>query len=121
MFLVRDLFDLQHLKLAYNYFFNQLPGDIMSLLTRRSENHSSNLILRSTEFNFLSKPKVKTVTYGDKSLRYKCEELWNRFSKSDISVNDDSEKNIKLVKVRNKHYLTKSMKKHYLYQYSLES
>ena len=35
---VRDMFDLQHLKLAYNYFFNDLPGGIMNLITRRSEN-----------------------------------------------------------------------------------
>ena len=118
---VRDIFDLQHLKLAYNYFFNHLPGDIMNLLTRRSENYSSTLTLRSTELNFLSMPKVKTVTYGDKSLRYKCAELWNRFSSSDISVNNDSKKNIKLIKIRNRHYLTKTMKKHYLYQYSLEN
>ena len=34
---VRDMFDLQHLKLSHNCFFNNLPGDIMNLLSSIKE------------------------------------------------------------------------------------
>ena len=64
-------------------------------------------------------PRFKTITYGKDSLRYQCAKLWNKtFKTGDIHINTDESK--KLTKIRNVKGFTDTLKKHFLYSYTVE-
>ena len=68
---------------------------------------------------FLYLPKITTVTYGNKSLRYRCSELWNRTVNDGITFNSDEKSHTTIQKIKSGHQLVKTLKKHYLYSYTL--
>ena len=72
---IRDLIENQQLRVAYDFSMNQLPKDLMNLFSFGSDVQSTHLVLKSSHVDLLYLPKVKTKTYGDKSIKYHCAEL----------------------------------------------
>ena len=119
---VRDIIKMQQLKVAYDFLNNSLPIDLMSLFTRSSDVHPE-FELNSSINNLLYIPRVNTTTYGIKSVKYHCAKLWNDFFKNgSIQVKDMQEKNsqIHLNKIKSVHNFKNALKRHFIYQYSVE-
>ena len=119
---VRDIIKMHQLKLAFDFFRNSLPDDLMSLFTLASDIHP-NLTLNSTENHLLYIPKIYTTTYGNMSLRYHCAKLWNEFfKKGSIQVKDENEMNshIHLSKMKSKLNFNNALKRHFFHQYSAD-
>ena len=87
---VRDIIKSQHLKLVYELFKNVLPDylhslfdlsrdihDLHGLFDLSRDIHTTNLELKSAQKYLLYIPSIKTVTYGNKSIKYHCAELGN--------------------------------------------
>ena len=113
---------MHQLKLAFDFFRNSLPDDLMSLFTLASDIHP-NLTLNSTENHLLYIPKIYTTTYGNMSLRYHCAKLWNEFfKKGSIQVKDENEMNshIHLSKMKSKLNFNNALKRHFFHQYSAD-
>ena len=94
----------------------------MSLFTRSSDVHPE-FELNSSINNLLYIPRVNTTTYGTKSVKYHCPKLWNDFFKNgSIQVKDMQEKNsqIHLNKIKSVHNFKNALKRHFIYQYSVE-
>ena len=75
----------------------------------------------STYNNLLHVPSFKTMTYGEKSLRYHCANLWNQtFKHGTIQINSNRQDDVKISEIETKNRFKKVMKAHYLYMHSLE-
>ena len=97
---VRDLIDMSHLKLVYDFLNNRLPTDLRSLFRLASDVHTTTRELNSVVNNLIYIPAFKTITYGKASLRYRCAKLWNeKFKSGNIQI--DIDENKKLTKIRN--------------------
>ena len=119
---VKDIIKLHQLKVVFDFTKNALPSDLMPLFTLASDVHP-NHELNSTEKNLMYIPKIHTTTYGIKSLKYHCAKLWNDFFKKEgIQVKNSSEKNshIYLSQMRNKQNFNNAMKRHFIYNYSID-
>ena len=113
---------MHQLKLVYDFFNCVLPSDLMTLFTRASDVHPTQ-VLNSSINNLLYIPKINTTTYGNKSLKYKCATLWNKnFKNGSIQVKDSSQPNcrIRLSNIRSKFNFNNALKRHFLYQYSID-
>lgn len=108
------------MKLVYDFYENHLPSDLMNLFRPSSEVHTTNLELNSARKNLIHIPSINTKSYGNKSIKYHCAELWNEMFKNGIAVNPDRSKNMSLSKIKSDQHFKKVLKKHYLFQYSLE-
>ena len=75
MLKVRDIIKSQQLKLVYEFMNNVLPSDLHNLFTLSSDIHNYNL--NSVYKQLLHIPRIYTVTYGNKSIKFHCAELWN--------------------------------------------
>ena len=63
------------------------------------------------------------MAYGVDSIRYHCPKLWNElFRIGSIRGKDAREKNcrIRLSKIKNIYNFTNALKRHFIYQYSVE-
>ena len=78
---VRDVIKMHQLRVSFDFLNNSLPSDLMSLFQRSSDIHP-NLDLNSSVNELLYIPRVKTTTYGIKSIKYHCAKLWNDFFKN---------------------------------------
>ena len=116
---VRDLIDMSHLKLVYDFLNNRLPTDLRSLFRLASDVHTTTRELNSVVNNLIYVPAFKTITYGKSSLRYKCAKLWNEtFKSGDIQIDTDERK--KLSKINNVKGFKDTIKKHFLYSYTVD-
>ena len=71
----RDVIKSQRLKLVYEYYDKSLSIDLQNLFPLSSEVHPTNLELNSAR-KMLHIPTINT-TYGIKSNKFRCAELWN--------------------------------------------
>ena len=117
---VKDIINTHQLKLVYDYFINNLPTDLTSLFSLSSEVHTTNLDLNSARKNLLHISKINTETYGNKSIKHHCATLWNETFKYGIEINANSHKNLSVADIKSSHHLTRVLKKHYLFKYSLD-
>ena len=117
---VRDVINVQQSKLVYDYFTNNLPIDLTKLFSLSSEIHTTDLHLNSARKNLFHISKIKTVTYGNKSIKHHCATLWNETFKNGIAINSDTRKNITVTDIKSSHQLKKILKKYYLCRYTLE-
>ena len=117
---VRDVIKTQQLKVAYDFHDKSLPDDLMGLFRLSTNVHTTNQTLNSALNNLIHIPKIKTVTYGNNSIRYHCAKLWNQmFRTGSFRIDSNPENDEKLCKVNSIHYFKKKLKQHFLYEYSL--
>ena len=64
---------------------------------------------------------TNTLTYGNRSIKYACAKLWNEFFIRGIAIDSDRSHNIFLPDIRNKQHFKTILKKHFLYNYSVEN
>ena len=117
---VRDIIKIHQLKLAYDYFTNNLPCDLTNLFSLSSEIHTTGMHLNSARKNLFHISKIDTETYGNKSLKHLCSMLWNETFKDGIALNCDFPRNSAVTVINSNHHLIRVLKSHYLYNYSLE-
>ena len=93
----------------------------MSLFTLSSNVHTVPRELNSSVNRLFYIPKVNTTTYGLDSIRYHCAKLWNKMFKTGaINIDGDNKNNVQLTKIKNKKHFNKTMKKHFLYSYTID-
>ena len=98
----------------YDFQDKSLPDDLMDLFRLSSKVHSTNQMLNSALNNLLHIPKIKTVTYGNHSIRYHCAKLWNdMFPTGTFSIDSNPNNDIKLCKVNSVHYFKKKLTQHF--------
>ena len=110
----------QQLKLVYDFYNNVLPTDIQHLFTFSRDIHTTNLQLNCVHKNLLYKPHIKTTTYGIKSIKYHCVDLWNELFKKGISIDKNAKNNVVIDQIHNVYHFKRTLKRHYLYSYSVE-
>ena len=121
MLKVRDVIKLQQLKVVYDFQDKTLPDDLMDLFRLSSNVHSTNQTLNSALNNLIHIPKIKTVSYGNHSIRYHCAKIWNQmFRNGSFCVDSNQINDVKLCQVNSVHYFKKKLKQHFLYEYSLK-
>ena len=113
---VIDLIKLNQLKLTYRFYASSLPTDLQSLSKFSCDVHTTNLCLNSARKNLLYIPRINSVSYGNKSLRYQCPAIWNKTVKHGIELGPVK---IPLDKIHNVNHFSKILKKHFLHSYSL--
>ena len=119
---VRDVIKTQQLKVVYDFHDKCLPDDLMDLFKLSSKVHKTNQILNSALNNLLHIPKIKTVTYGNHSIRYYCSKLWNEsFPTGSFNIDSNPDNDISLCRVNSVHYFKKKLKQHFLYNYTLNA
>ena len=74
---VEDLIRMEQLKLAYQFKKGMLPHNIMEFLKSNINVYCT----RNMEKGGLIVPRIRSVTYGDKTLRYTGPTVWNKFIK----------------------------------------
>ena len=114
---IRDIIKLQQLKLVYEFCKDVLPDDLQNLFKFSSDVHSTNLTLNSVYKKLLHIPNIKTVTYGNKSIKYHCAVLWNYIFKNGISIDNNRNHNVTFDMIRNVNHLKRTLKKHFLFNY----
>ena len=86
----------------------------------RHEAHTTNLELKSDQMSMLSVPNIRTVTYGNKSIKYHCARLWNSFLNKVVPTDANFDNNIILDNIGNIDLFKSKFKKHFLYLYTLD-
>ena len=118
---VREVIKSHQLKVAYDFHDKSLPDDLMDLFRLSTNVHTTNQTLNSALNNLIHIPKIKTVSYGNHSIRYHCAKLWNQmFRNGTFCVDSNPGNAVHLCKVNNVHYFLKKLKQHFLYEYSLQ-
>lgn len=121
MLKVRDVIKLHQLKVVYDFQDKTLPDDLMDLFRLSSNIHSTNQTLNSALNNLIHIPKIKTVSYGNHSIRYHCAKIWNQmFRNGSFRIDSNQINDVKLCQVNSVHYFKKKLKQHFLYEYSLQ-
>ena len=116
---VRDIIKSQQLKLVYEFIKNDFPTDLQNLFTLSSDIHKHNL--NSVYKQLLHIPRIFTVTYGNKSIKFHCAKLWNdTFKNNGIVIDNDVNKNICVNQIHNINQFKRILKKHFIYKYSME-
>ena len=116
---VLNIIGLQQLQLVYDFYDNRLPKDWKNLFTFSSDIHTTNFKLQSAYKNFIHIPGIKTVTYGNKSIKFHCAELWNDKLKNGISIDGDVSHNVAISKIHNRYKLKRILQKHFLHSYNI--
>ena len=109
---VRDIIRCQQLKLVYDFCRNMLPTILQDLFIFSADVHSTNLELNSFRKRLLHIPSIKTVTYGNKSLKFHCADLWNATFRNGIPIDKNKKNNVFTNDIRNI--------SHFLYKYLLD-
>jgi len=74
---------MEKIKFAYQFQNNSLPIDLNRILNRNINNYNT----RNMSKQGLVVPKIYTVMYGEKSLRFSIPKEWNKFIKvHDVSL-----------------------------------
>ena len=92
-----------------------MPTDLKSFFSYRHEEHTTNLELKSDQMNMLSVPNIRTVTYGNKSIKYHCARLWNSILNKVVPTDANFDNNLILDNIRNIYLFKSKFKKHFLY------
>ena len=66
---------------------NSLPTDLQAFAFS-SDVHSTYLQQNSGRISIIHIPSIKTVIYGNKSVKYHCADLWNKTFKSGIAIDN---------------------------------
>ena len=74
---LNDIIKIEQLKLAYQFKNNSLPNDLRKLF----QSNINIFNTRNMVQGGLKVPKITTVSYGNRSLRFKVPILWNDFVK----------------------------------------
>ena len=74
------------------------------LFNLSSDIDTTNLDLNSAHNSFLHIPSIKTVTYGNKSLKYLCAGWWNDAFRKGIVINQDVKTNVTLHQIHVSHF-----------------
>ena len=117
LLMIQDIVKSQQLKLVYEFFDKVLPDDLQTLFDHTRDIH--NFELNSFHKNLLHIPSIKTATYGNKSIKFLCAELWNSTFRYGIAIDKDIRKNVTFNDIRNLPHFKLILKKHFLYIYSL--
>ena len=105
-----------------NLFQDKNLPDLMDLFQLSTNVHTTNQTLNSALNNLIHIPKIKTVTYGNNSIRYHCANLWNQmFRNGTFRIDSNSANDVHLCKVNSVDYFKKKLKQHFLYEYSLHN
>ena len=91
---VREIIKLQHLKLVYEFLNNSLPDDLKTLFKLNSDIHNHQLR------HLINIPRIATSTYGNKSIKFHCANLWNSTFSNGISIGNDVD-NVRLSQIHN--------------------
>ena len=103
------------------FTFKSLPDDLMNLFRLSTNVHTTNQTLNSALNNLIHIPKIRTVSYGNHSIRYHCAQLWNQmFRNGSFHIDSNPANDVKLCQVNSIHYFKKKLKQHFLYEYSLQ-
>ena len=70
--------------------------------------------------NMLSVPNIRTVTSGNKSIKYHCARLWNSFLNKVVPTDANFDNNLILGNIQNIYLFKSKLKKHFLYLYTLD-
>ena len=93
---VREVIKMQQLKVSYDFQDKSLPDDLMDLFRLSTNVHTTNQTLNSALNNLIHIPKIKTVTYGNNSIRYHCAKLWNQmFRTGSFRIDSNPENDVK--------------------------
>ena len=98
---LNDIIKIEQIKLAFLFKLNLLPDDLMGLFHNNENIYNT----RNMVHGGIKVPKIKTVSYGDRTIRFNVPTQWNAF----IKENDYST-------FRNINHL-----KYYLKKYTLNS
>ena len=115
---VNDIIKYQQMKLAYDYFENQLPDDLCQLFTKHDEMQSTNMTLISTSRKTLSIPPISTEHSGRKSLRFQTATLWNHYINNKITLENNIYSDLN--KIKSGSHFKSTMKKHFRYTYTIQ-
>ena len=75
---VDDVIKNEQIKFAFQFINNKLPSDLGHLIERNLNKYSTRSMVKGS----LVIPKITTVSYGERSLRYKIPKNWNDFIKT---------------------------------------
>ena len=114
---VRDIIKSQQLNLVYKFYKNLLPTDLQSLFEFDSNIH--NYETTSAMKHLLHIPRIFTATYGNKSIKYQCPIVWNATVKNNIIIDNKIINNVAIDLIHNIHQFKRTLKKHFLYCYTL--
>ena len=118
---VKDVIKLQQLKVVYDFQDKSLPDDLMDLFRLSTNVHTTNRTLNSALNSLIHIPKIRTVSYGNHSIRYHCAKLWNQmFRHGSFRIDSNQANDVKLYQVNSVSYFKKKLKQHFLYEYSLQ-
>ena len=112
---VRDLISLQQLKLAFEFYLDQLRTELLSLFRLDSNVH--NYLTRSASNNLFHIPRIYSTSFGTNSIRYHCPILWNSSVKNGIALNNNVK--VPINQINSIGQFKCLLKKHYLNIYSL--
>jgi len=114
---IRDIIKIQQLKLVHGFYNNLLPIELQSLFVLNSDIHDH--ATRSVSRHLLHIPRIFTSTFGNKSIKYTGPVLWNFIAENGISIDNDIDNNISIDQIRNGFHLVRTLKKHFMFEYSL--
>lgn len=108
-------------KLVFESHIGSIPDDLKNLFTFSHELKQTNVQLTSGRNNLLAVPTIGTTSYGNKSLKFHCAKIVNEKFRSGLIVNEKYYKKSKvhLKNLHNKHQVSRALKKHFMYQYTL--
>ena len=73
-----DLVKIEQINLAYQFNYKSLPTDIMDLFQLNVNRYST----RNMADGGILVPPIKTLSYGERSIRYAIQTIWNKFIKN---------------------------------------
>ena len=112
---VRDIIKSQQLKLVFDFFTNMLPTDINGLFVSDGAVHDHNN--RHSQY-LLHIPEIHTTNYGNKSIKFHCPMVWNSTVRQGIPISTN--KSVPIELIHNTFQLKRTLKKHFLYTYTLD-
>jgi hypothetical protein len=80
-----DVIKIEQLKLVFQFKQNMLPTDLRNLFDFNSD--ISTQYTRNVKKKGLFIPRIYTVNFGNRSLRYSAPLLWNNFLKDHSTIN----------------------------------
>jgi len=114
---VRDIIKMHQLTLVYSFYNNLLPTELNKLFVLDSNIHDHGT--RSVSRNLLHIPRVFTSSFGNNSIKYKGPILWNFIAKNGIAIDGNIDNNINIDSIHNRFQFTRTLKKHFMYNYSV--
>ena len=115
---VRDVIKLSQLNLNFQYLHNLLPYDLSNLFCLNRHVFKTSLTLRSMPIDSFYIPKIRTSSYGIKSINFHCSKLWNSvFAHGKIKVSNDI--HVHSSDIMTSSYFNSVVKKHFFYLSSL--